>query len=162
MKLWPAAAVLLLALPAFAAPPHDVLGFYPGQKASDGFALATKFAAKPCEIAKNCIVFNTTYLGRRARISVEIADKTGVTRVAFNISNDSQPLVPDCAQMSGAIVAAAAKAYGRFDESDPGASYTWRDAHLKYKMTAICIPSKAHPPTGGIIGMLQPVSAAAR
>lgn len=152
-----AATLLLLALPASAAPPHDVLGFYPGQKASDGFALAGKVGAKPCDGVKNCIAFNTTYLGYRSRISVEIGDKTGVTRVAFNISNDGQPKVPDCAAMSGAIVAAAAKAYGRFDESDPGATYTWRDAKLKYKMIAICIPSKAHPPVGGIVGMFQSV-----
>lgn len=150
-----AAAFALLAFPACAAAPHDVLGFYPGQSAKEGHALLKERAARACDRTAKCFEFNTAYLGQQGRIFVELDDKTGVSRIGFNISNDSQPKVPDCAKISGAVVAAAAKAYGRFDESDPGVSYTWRDAARKYKLTAICIPSMKHPPTGGIIGMLS-------
>ncbi len=158
---WRAAFLLLgvsAASAASAAPPHDVLGFYPGQKTQEALALARKFAAQPCDVhdAKQCLVFNTDYLGRRSRIFLELDDKRGVTRVGLNISNDSQPKVPDCAKMAGEIIAGIAKAYGRFDESDPGASYTWRDARLKLRLNVICIPSVQHDPVGGVVGMFEP------
>ena len=151
-----AAAFALLALPAYAVAPHDLLGFYPGQTAKDGFAVAKVHAAKPCDAAKNCVTFDALYLGRMATVSVELDEIEGVQRVAFRITTDRQPNHPECAALGGSVVAAAAKLYGKFNESDPGASYTWHDDKRKLKMTIICFS----PTQGSIVGLFQKVSAA--
>jgi len=149
-------ALGLIVLPANAAAPYEVLGYRLGQPMQQALALNTTRAAKPCG-DRQCLTFDANYLGRAATISLELDKVEGVRRIAFNISTDKQPDHPDCAKLGGSVVAAIATLYGRFNESDPGATYTWLGGEQKLKIYAVCVTANS----GTITGLYQKVGATA-
>jgi hypothetical protein len=147
-------AFALFATPACAAAPFNVLGYYLGQPMDQALALDRTRAATPCGTRK-CLRFDATYLGRAATIGVELDAKEGVRRMSFSMATDREPDHPDCAALGGKVVAGVATLYGRFTDSDPGASYTWRDDGQKLKITVICFS----PKLGTVSGFYEKVSA---